>query len=529
MARSVEVRRVADGELRTEPLLLKDRPNAALFAADGKRVAVLCENGTVALWNTETGEKNVSSVGPWGYRHGHWSPDQTSLAIGDRFFNARLLDVSQPATNIVLAHEDMVLGAVWSADQHSVLTWSYDNTVRVWDATTARPVFAPIRHRGPVVAAAWSPDGKSIASASRDGTARIWGAQTGEPAGPWFRHGDEVLHVSWSSDGERLLTTSADGSARLWRVSSNRLSRWVLQTEHPIQRVSFSPDGKQIAAFNLGNDAFVWSTATGERVATLSHKSRAVLCGWPDSQHLVTAGAGLRTWDLVTSQIIFTQGMAGRLPGYNFENLSPDGRLVAESHPTLPPVLREVETEKLRATLGTSRVSQFAFSLDSRVVATVRGREVELWDTVTGAKRAGAITIEPRTIYIRLNADGTRLACVTANNSVFIFETQNGRRIGEPLMHTAAVRSVAFSPDDRLIATVGHDKALRLWDASSGEPAAPPLLHPSWLMDVSARADGMAFATGENGGRVHVWELPAGEGTAEQMEATARRIGADLR
>jgi len=60
-------------------------------------------------------------------------------------------------------------------------------------------------HSGPVNSVAFSPDSKTIASASDDQTLRLWDAATGKPIGvPLTGHSDFVFGVAFSHDGRRL-------------------------------------------------------------------------------------------------------------------------------------------------------------------------------------------------------------------------------------------------------------------------------------------------------------------------------------
>jgi WD domain, G-beta repeat len=51
---------------------------------------------------------------------------------------------------------------------------SLDQTARLWDVATARPVGGSMQHQGPVMAVAFRPDGKAVLTASGDNTVRIW-------------------------------------------------------------------------------------------------------------------------------------------------------------------------------------------------------------------------------------------------------------------------------------------------------------------------------------------------------------------
>ncbi|MGA8586464.1 MAG: hypothetical protein WB715_21985, partial [Roseiarcus sp.] len=74
-------------------------------------------------------------------------------------------------------------------------------------------------HDGAVLSAAFSPDGTRIVTASWDQTARIWDAATGQPIGePLKGHDSAVMSAAFSPDGTRIVTASWDKTARVWEV-----------------------------------------------------------------------------------------------------------------------------------------------------------------------------------------------------------------------------------------------------------------------------------------------------------------------
>ena len=115
-----------------------------------------------------------------------------------------------------MTHGYWVYSALFSLDGKHVVTASRDNTARIWEAGTGKPVGEPMTHGDEVYSASFSPDGKRVVTASNDETARVWDADTGKPVGEPMTHGDRVQSASFSPDGKRVVTASLDKTARVW-------------------------------------------------------------------------------------------------------------------------------------------------------------------------------------------------------------------------------------------------------------------------------------------------------------------------
>ena len=113
-------------------------------------------------------------------------------------------------------HEGPVYGALYSPDGRRILSWSHDQTLRLWDAATGAAIGEPLRHEGPVYGALYSPDGRRILSWSHDQTLRLWDAATGAAIGEPMRHEGLVWGALYSPDGRRILSWSDDKTLRLW-------------------------------------------------------------------------------------------------------------------------------------------------------------------------------------------------------------------------------------------------------------------------------------------------------------------------
>ncbi|KIM23094.1 hypothetical protein M408DRAFT_51073, partial [Serendipita vermifera MAFF 305830] len=125
--------------------------------------------------------------------------------------------------NVFNGHTGSVSSVSFSPDGTRIVSGSWDNTIRVWDAETGETVMGPLEgHTGPVYSVSFSPDGTRIVSGSWDKTIRVWDAETGETTvlGPLEGHTNWVNSVSFSSDGTRIVSGSDDKTIRVWNVET---------------------------------------------------------------------------------------------------------------------------------------------------------------------------------------------------------------------------------------------------------------------------------------------------------------------
>jgi hypothetical protein len=220
----------------------------------------------IQTW-THGGRVNDTTFSPDGRRAVTASSDQT----------ARVWDVvtGRPVTP-PLKHGGAVRLSAFSPDGRLILTVC-GNLAQIWDVAVARPVMPPLAHRWPVNSAQFSPDGRRIVTASGSpespaGEARVWDSFTGQPLSPPLHEGN-VFHAAFSPDGGRVVTASRDADARVWNAQTGEPITPPLR--HPGTRPSFaryaafSPDGRRVVTAGSAYSARVWDAATGEPVTPL--------------------------------------------------------------------------------------------------------------------------------------------------------------------------------------------------------------------------------------------------------------------
>jgi WD40 repeat protein len=211
---------------------------------------------------------------------------------------------------VMLAHDDSVCGATALPDGR-ILSWSSDETVRLWDESGA--LLATLKgHTAPVLHATLLGDGR-ILSWSEDASLRLWDGATGAPLATLVGHSGPASAAFVLTDGRILSWSEGDGSIRTWdgatgkpiatladpsgkvkgvaRLAGDRVLFWA-------RGVRASGDGSSHEA--LSRQLFVWDANAHGGVTTLDGHSRNVngatvlpdgrILSWSDDKTL-------RLWD----------------------------------------------------------------------------------------------------------------------------------------------------------------------------------------------------------------------------------------
>lgn len=452
--------------------ITNDVLSSAFYNREGDR-AIVAGSGSV-LWIVDVEKHQIISEIQTGasetFTCARFSPDDRFIAASGWKGKVYVHDAGTGERVYTLgAHEDTVYRFVFTPDSKRLITPSSDHTIGVWSLESGELLYRIVGHEAAVWSADVAPDGQTIATVSYDHTLRLWELEKMDPRA-YFLEESELPEDRSQIESARIFytdDTSLTSVDDVWDVEAGRTYVRVRDDVYEIQHGAsmFTPDGNYRIMLNANGR--VVDTASGAEVARLAPHPVTEGDISPDGKYVALAGDAVNVYTTENWEHHFTVPHSAGVRQLTFD---PSSRLLALNTQNSITQIWNIETLERVSILGGSQwMGLFAleFSPDSQYIATGHSPSylVKVWHVDTGEEAY--------------------------------------RMVG----HSFRLFGIDFSPDGSRIATISWDNSLRLWEAGTGrEVLVPHRKFEGYLLAVKFSKDGKRLYAPTSSGQIEVWE-----------------------
>jgi WD40 repeat protein len=299
---------------------------------------------------------------------------------------------------ILNGHSSWVDAVAISQDGQTLVSGSYDNTIKLWDLPTGQSVYTLVGHSSTVHSVAISADKKTVVSGSDDGTIKVWNTATGElirtvKDGTSQRNAvTKVQSVSISQDGHKLVSGGDDRTVKIWQVETGNLVQTLYGHSHKVEVVAISPDNQKIVSGSDDGTIKIWQLETGALIHTIHGDFRGIYALQISANgQTIVSGHGqkqIKIWQLETGELVRT--LYGNFGAVYAVAISPDSKTVATAdflgdalgHQTVAIQLWDIATGELIHTLPeySNRILALCFSPDGKtLISASEDKTIKIW------------------------------------------------------------------------------------------------------------------------------------------------------
>lgn len=226
-----------------------------LISPDGQTLISCGDDSRIKIWNPYTGECIRTIYRQVSYEE--WDEE---------------LDEEPEPKVISEGHSTSVFSIAISSDSKTLISGSYDRTVKIWELATGNCI-RTIQHKNPVAAVAISPSNSFWVSGDIEGTINFWNILSSE-CDFTIKTDDRVSSLAISKDNQTLASMhSFSHKIRIWNASTGENTVTLQGHNDLIQSIVFSPDGQTLISSSCDKTIKFWDVFSGDCLYTQKERN----------------------------------------------------------------------------------------------------------------------------------------------------------------------------------------------------------------------------------------------------------------
>ncbi len=504
---------VADGASRLQLEGHQGPVRDVVLLDEQKGVLSAGEDGTVRRWRLP--------IAPRGHA-GHTMPvgvvassrDGTLLLSGSADKSVRIWNrLDGAAAGVIADHQDVVSAIAISPEKDLVVSGDQAGAVYAWPQAEGATASRLLGHTSRIVGLGFAAEKKQLLSGSDDGVVRWWNLPLLPPR-EIVQQDPVVEALMVGKDGTTAIVGAGESGARLLHAVTGEAIRVLEGQGGVVTSVALSGDQETAAAGTDQGTVQLWNTEDGKAAGILrGHvgKVTAVVLGAEPGQ-VFTAGADgtVRVWNSVPGSKVHED----RLGEVTAVAYSPDGTSVALGLPIQgrPGILvRDLQSGKVIYELLGHQAPVTAISFQengARLVSGSTDKTLRVWD-LKDAKFAELASLEhpgPLTA-VAISEDGGQVFGASSDNGIHQWSLAEGSETRVLAGHSAAISSL--SVNGGVLVSGAADNTIRSWNINDGAVAGN-INNTAAVTSLAISPDGTTVAAGSADNLVRIWTRASG-------------------
>ncbi len=362
--------------------------------------------------------------------------------------------------------EPWVQALAFSTSGKTLLVGGYQKVIKRWNFELNKETGRLDGHAAAVKAIAIHPEATLAVSGDQDGAIILWDMNNMRKASEFSGHTGEVNALIYFAENENelIVSSGSDRTIIVWDTKTSK-PHFKLDAGCAVHALALSADGKTL--YSAGDDNLIrrWDIANRKQTGSFKGHEDTIVSLSLHGDTLVSGGLdkSIRTWNVTSTE---------------------QKRLLPRS---------QGDSDALAVTRTGDLVATAGFNNTIRIFEAGTGKEV-----------IPAVGLPAGLIGLTLSADSKRLAGITADGQVLVWDPKAGTTLRQ--WHTKQTGDIvlAFSGDNKTLATAAV--SIRLWNAETGDEVGR-LPAGIQVVALAFSPDGQTLAAGLGNSQIELWDV----------------------
>jgi WD40 repeat protein len=485
---------------------------------EGEHVLSAADDGTLAVWEVDTGLQKKKLMGHTGrVRAVVVTPDGHRAISAGADSTIRIWDLETGDQQAVLTgHADEVLALAVTADGQQVISGSADRDLKVWSLSTRQLVHTLTGHTSEVRSVAVLPAGRCVISASADRTLKMWDIDKGSEICTLAGERGTLRSVTITPDGNTAIAAASDQSLQVWDLGRRQMLRLLEGHKGRVRCVAaLDREGKAVSG---GEDRLlrIWNLGTGQVESALAGHAGTIwaVAEIPGKHQLVSASDDqtIKVWDLTAS--LASQASRGHAARVLDLAITEDGQHILSASQDSTIKIWRVNSGELEHTLDShqSSVRQIAILPNGRqAVSASQDRTLIVWDLDSGEPVETLSGHKSSIVALVVTPTGERAISASADRTLRVWDLSSGCEVHKLAGHRGEVSAVVTTSDGRKAVSGSIDGTARVWDLVDGACMHTLPGHEGPVLAVALTHDGQRIISGSVDAHIRIWDMQSGQ------------------
>ncbi|KAG8751753.1 hypothetical protein FRC14_007632 [Serendipita sp. 396] len=515
---------------RLTDIKLKLEGQPLSFSRDGNR-AILKGESHIFIIDTETGNQiSTLDIPGFGGKAAAFSRDGEKVVSGSNDGTIRIFDVQSGNEGArLIGHVGTVTSVAFSGDDQRIVSGSHDTSVRIWSVSDGKEEMKLVGHTGGVVNSADLEPGLEERQSSSEDRWRVIALALSSDGQRVFYAGSRRVHIRNVDNGteERPLIVERDYVNTLAILNNGKYVaaaygkklqihsgdfRPTTMGEHDdvILSVAFSSSSQKVATGSRDKTIRIWDPKVEDEGDDDIDRDEYEVGDEAEQDEVKDEDEDEGEDDDDDSHN--EKKLTGHEDSVWSVSFSADGSKLVSGSSDHTIRIWDLETEgaMIKTLRGhTGPVLSVAFSSDSqKVVSGSHDGTVRVWDVETGEVKQQR-AYESSIWSVAFSPTNLKVVSGCNCHRIYIWDLEGGK-VAVLEGHTDAVISVAFSPNQQKVVSGSHDTTVRLWDLETGKEERRIIGHIDSVQLVTFQEDDTVFSASYDGS-CRTWDVQTGK------------------